>query len=325
VTLLDLPARDLLQLSDQAGDCRAQLAGGLIEATGTNPKVLADEYKRAAEEGGGTVRDAVRSMELDGRVLGEHEIKGVEMFETRTKELRAHAAAYQKQLDQAAQPLSLEARADALEHPTRRYLLAKEKGLADDREKWEAQDSLALESGRDLLADVAAADEQRELTASLKVLDSALQDGMRQGLRDGTYTRALDVAVSDARSKKISLAAGPSTGVRTLVADTPFDQAQRLVALEGGSALDGAAILDAMGRLENGTVALDAPGDPLPLVKLKPGVDVEANKAHRLQRVKAVRSTTASTAPRASSPRTCGKRAKATTSSPGMSSASANG
>jgi hypothetical protein len=287
MTLLDLPARSILDLSTEAGEARYLLTAGVAEVSGRNPAEITTSYHRAAEETGGTVRDALAAMGAPATVA-----EAIQMLERSRDELRSHAAAKQKELERAgaaAEPMSVEARADALEHPTKRWLEAKAKGIeGDDREAWIEHDRLLLESGRDQLADFAAADAERELTASVRLLDSALAQGRREGIRTGRGTRALDAAISQARSEKISLAAGPLTGVRTLVADTPLDRAQRRLAAEGKDCTNGRLLLDAMIAEDRQLDAPPAPDDPFPAVKLKPGIDVRADFADRLRRARLV-------------------------------------
>jgi hypothetical protein len=75
------------------------------------------------------VREALANMQAPDSAA-----EAIVMLEGSRDELRAHATAFQRELERAAtRPMSVDARSLALEHPVKRWLEAKARGLADDR------------------------------------------------------------------------------------------------------------------------------------------------------------------------------------------------
>jgi hypothetical protein len=252
-SLLDKPARSVFEFGQEHSEDAYLLIAGVRECSGGNPDAIRNQFHSVAENMGGTVRTALEAM---GAPAGTAE--AVNMLERSTRELRDHATVMQKRLERSAAPMSVEDRAHAIENPLPRYLAAKEKGMEGfDREQWIAADRMMLEAGRDQLADADEADQQRQLTASVKTLDAHLASARREGIRSGGM-RVLDQAISSARSEKISLAAGLPTGVKILDGDTPLDRAQRRLVDEAKDATNGRLLLDAMAA-ENATATLDGP------------------------------------------------------------------
>jgi hypothetical protein len=290
VTLLDKPAQAILRPGDEEAEDRYLLVAGLQESGAGSPTEITEEFHRTAMDGGGTVREALANMQAPPGAPD-----AVRAMELSRDELRAHAEVKQRQLDAAGTVDTLDefSAAQALVDPVireQRWLRAQRQGLAATREQWEAVDRPALEVGRDHLADADQAEAQRELTTSVRILDSALAAGRREGIRNGSGTRALDAAISDARSKKISLAAGGSTGVKILDDDSVHWKAMQLVAAEGGNATDGKLILDAVSRIRSAEATMLDLGDAekRDAQPLAPGIDVVADKNHRLEQVRQV-------------------------------------
>jgi hypothetical protein len=294
---LDKPARSVFEFGQEHSEDAYLLIAGVREVSGGNPDAIRSEYHRCAEELGGSVRDALTNM---GAPAGAGE--AIRMLERSRDELRAHAEVKQKQLERgAALSMSAEDRAHAIENPLPRYLQAKEKGMEGfDREQWIAADRMMLEAGRDQLADADEADSQRALTASVKALDAHLAGARREGIRSGGGMKVLDQAISSARTPDehgnvISLAAGEPTNTFELTQppDVDPDALATYNRVRHKMELDAAPMAqftDYWKRdyaARRGTRALDAPDEPLPLVKLKAGLDVEADKVDRLRRAKA--------------------------------------
>jgi hypothetical protein len=212
-TLLDLPAIEVLGLSQEASEARYLLVAGVQETTGRSPTEIGDDFARAAGNGGGSVRDAPAYMQAPAEAC-----EAIRMLEASRDELRAHAQVKQRMLEAAAAPaLDDYSAAQALVDPVireQRWLRAQRQGLAETRGKWDAIDKPTLEVGLEKLGEAAEAESQRELTASVKVLDNALAAARREGIRTGQGMKTLDSAISGARSRQISLAAGASRPAR---------------------------------------------------------------------------------------------------------------
>lgn len=85
MTLLDKPARSILDLSREASEDRYLLVAGSQEATRGNPNDLTTQFHRVAEDLGGSVRDALANMQAPASAA-----EAITMLERSRDELRAH-------------------------------------------------------------------------------------------------------------------------------------------------------------------------------------------------------------------------------------------
>jgi hypothetical protein len=280
-------------------DAIDRLCQAASDASGRPWLHIFEGFMRSASDPSLSASDALRSA---GVKQLASVAEGLRMLERADAELAAHHrnAAQVLEADERLDPmgrvlLDADRAAEILTSDTerqKRWQRAFKRGRADDRERWDMEDGLSLESGIDLLATAERGERMAQLRAGDQQLLKVLNTAIATGHRTGEGLKVLDAAIREARSGQISLAAAEPTGTRSLVQrETTFDRAQRLVVLEGGSGVDGRAILDATIRLERGEATmLDIPGDgeKRDAVKLRAGVDVVADRHQRLEEVRKV-------------------------------------